>query len=79
MVSIRGSEPRRPVGGRRLTEQFNVDGEIFGVDRLLDVFRRTEGFPVEETRRAVLEELEAFRGSALVKDDRTLLTLEYDG
>lgn len=60
-----------------ITEQFNAGGELFGVDRLLEVFHRTVHLPIEETLRTVLQELETFRGSALIKDDRTLVAIEY--
>jgi len=62
-----------------ITEQFNPGGEMFATSRLEDVFRRHANAPLTELVDAVVEALTAFRGPALVKDDQTLLALEFRG
>ncbi|MFT7535152.1 MAG: serine phosphatase RsbU (regulator of sigma subunit) [Hyphomicrobiaceae bacterium] len=60
-----------------ITEQFNDDGEMFGVAGLVKAFQRTIDAPVDEMVRPIIEELRSFRGSAQVKDDQTLLALHF--
>jgi serine phosphatase RsbU (regulator of sigma subunit) len=60
-----------------ITEQFNLDGEMFGTDRLLQAFRENLRLPLDEMVDKILAELTDFRSSALVKDDQTLLALEF--
>lgn len=58
-----------------VTEQFNLAGEMFGSGRLAHAFRQTQQLPLPQMLDTIREELDAFRGSALVKDDRALLTV----
>lgn len=62
-----------------ITEQFNAEGEMFATRRLEAVFHRHAKAPLADLVNAVVEALTAFRGSALVKDDQTLLALEFRG
>jgi len=59
-----------------LAEQFNAEGEMFGGERLEECFLRGRALPVPELVTELMAKVEAFRGSALVKDDRTLLAVE---
>jgi serine phosphatase RsbU (regulator of sigma subunit) len=62
-----------------ITEQFNVEGEMFDVAGLLEAFRERLTLPLDEMLRGIVERLDRFRGEALVKDDQTLLGLELTG
>jgi hypothetical protein len=62
-----------------ITEQFDERGDFFGVERLLEIFRKTENQPLEQLLGEIHDALERFRGGAIIKDDRTLLAIEYDG
>lgn len=62
-----------------ITEQFNIEGEMFGTARLVRAFRRYLDMPLDEMLAKILRELNGFRGAALVKDDQTLLALEFVG
>ncbi len=59
-----------------ITEQFNLEGEMFGVDRLWESFREQGMCPLGEMLKTVRQDVEDFRGDAIIKDDRTLLALE---
>ena len=60
-----------------VTEQFNPSGEMFNTKRLLRSFRECLDRSLNELLRTILNDLEDFRGTALVKDDQTLLALEF--
>jgi sigma-B regulation protein RsbU (phosphoserine phosphatase) len=60
-----------------ITEQFNMDGEMFGTDRLLQLFLSRLSLPPDQMLKGIVGELTAFRGDAIVKDDQTLLALEF--
>lgn len=62
-----------------ITEQFNADGAMFGIDRLHAAFRAHLDAPVRERVRRIVDELHRWRGTALVKDDQTLLALDFVG
>jgi serine phosphatase RsbU (regulator of sigma subunit) len=62
-----------------ITEQFNADGEMFTTEGLHEAFRRYADAPLEELVGGIVSELTSFRGTALVKDDRTLLALDLRG
>lgn len=62
-----------------ITEQFNAVGEMFETEGLLEAFRRHIDAPLDEMIQSIVEELARFRGDALVKDDQTLLALEFTG
>jgi serine phosphatase RsbU (regulator of sigma subunit) len=62
-----------------ITEQFNIKGEMFGTDRLLRAFQHHLELPLEDMIAEIMVELNSFRGPALVKDDQTLLALEFIG
>jgi PAS domain-containing protein len=60
-----------------VTEQFDPSGDMFGEDGLEREFLRTIARPLPEMLEQICACVEAFRGPALVKDDQTLLALEY--
>jgi sigma-B regulation protein RsbU (phosphoserine phosphatase) len=60
-----------------ITEQFNSNGEMFGVTGLVGAFQRAIDAPVHEMVRRIIEDLQNFRGSAQVKDDQTLLAVHF--
>lgn len=59
-----------------VTEQFNKQGEMFGLDRLWHSFHQHELCPLDEILAVVRQDLETFRGDAIIKDDQTMLVLE---
>ncbi len=59
-----------------ITEQFDIEGEMFGTARLLQAFRSRLDQPLDDMVRGIVDESVRFRGSALTKDDQTLLALE---
>jgi sigma-B regulation protein RsbU (phosphoserine phosphatase) len=59
-----------------VTEQFNMDGEMFGEAGLEREFHRTLDLPLPRMVEQTSACIDAFRGQALVKDDRALLGLE---
>ena len=59
-----------------ITEQFNIEGEMFGAARLLQAFRSRLDQPLDDMVRGIVDEAVRFRGAALIKDDQTLLALE---
>jgi serine phosphatase RsbU (regulator of sigma subunit) len=62
-----------------ITEQFNIEGEMFGDDRLVRAFRKYLELPLDDMVTRIVEDLSDFRGPALVKDDQTLLALDFVG
>lgn len=59
-----------------LSEQFNRDGEMFGLAGVERAFRRAIDWPLPQMVEAIRSEVEAFRGDALVKDDQALLAID---
>jgi sigma-B regulation protein RsbU (phosphoserine phosphatase) len=60
-----------------ITEQFNPDGEMFNMNRLERAFLERLDQPVETMLQGVIETLESFRSSALIKDDQAIVAVEY--
>jgi len=59
-----------------MTEQFNPEGEMFGAQRIEQFFLRGRELPLSGLVPALLARIDGFRGSALVKDDCSLLAVE---
>jgi sigma-B regulation protein RsbU (phosphoserine phosphatase) len=59
-----------------ITEQFDIEGEMFGTARLLRAFLDRLDQPLDDMVRGIVDELVRFRGTAMTKDDQTLLALE---
>ena len=62
-----------------ITEQFNANGELFGINGLHEAFRKHIDLPLDEMVSRIVKNLTRFRGTALVKDDQTLLALDFVG
>jgi hypothetical protein len=62
-----------------VTEQFNADGEMFEIEGLHRAFQRCVDAPLRTMMRAIVSELSSFRGAALIKDDQTLVALDFMG
>lgn len=62
-----------------ITEQFDADGEMFGIEGLHEAFLKHIDRPLDEMVSRIVEDLKEFRGTALVKDDQTLLALDFAG
>ncbi|MHC4224970.1 MAG: PP2C family protein-serine/threonine phosphatase [Planctomycetota bacterium] len=62
-----------------ITEQFDINGEMFGSDRLSQAFRKHLERPLDDMLAGIVNDLSDFRGSALVKDDQTLLAVDFVG
>jgi sigma-B regulation protein RsbU (phosphoserine phosphatase) len=62
-----------------ITDQFNLEGQMFGTARLVQAFRRYIDRPLDEMLGKIVMEMNDFRSAALVKDDQTLLALEFIG
>ena len=62
-----------------ITEQFNPEGDMFGIDGLHEAFRRYMDLPLDDLLNRILHDLTGFRDTALVKDDQTLLALDFSG
>lgn len=62
-----------------ISEQFNIAGEMFGTVRLLKAFLSHLKLPLDNMLEKIVEELNRFRRQALVKDDQTLLAIEFVG
>jgi sigma-B regulation protein RsbU (phosphoserine phosphatase) len=62
-----------------ITEQFNAEGEMFGIDGLYEAFLKHIYLCLDEMVNRIVKDLTGFRGTALVKDDQTLLALDFVG
>ncbi len=56
-----------------ITEAHNAQGELFGVERLDEVFAACPTCPASELVQGVLDALQRFTGGTTSSDDRTLL------
>lgn len=61
------------LGTDGIHETLNAEGRMFGRERLRMIVRRNHGRSAGSIQTAILEELEAFRGSAPQEDDITLV------
>ena len=61
-----------------LTEARSPANELFGMARLESAFERCRGHSLDETLKAVWEDVAAFRGSVSPSDDATLLLARID-
>lgn len=64
------------LGTDGIWETRNVDGEMFGKERLYSIIRTNAHKPTEATRDAVLEALADFRGEMTQEDDVTLVVIK---
>jgi serine phosphatase RsbU (regulator of sigma subunit) len=59
-----------------VTETFSPEGEIFGENRLNEEFRKACLEHTEDVLAALNEKVKAFRGSAVLSDDVTMLSFQ---
>ena len=59
-----------------ITEQFDPAGEMDGTERLERTFAASLDLELDAMVARIVQDLNAFRGDALVKDDRTLIAFE---
>lgn len=64
------------VGTDGVWEAPNLEGEMFGKDRLRDVIRETHDRSAPEIARAIEDAVDAFRGAAAQKDDITFVVVK---
>lgn len=62
-----------------ITEQFDPGGAMYNTDGLHRAFLRYMELPLDEMVGRIIGDLTKFRGTALVKDDQTLIALEFVG
>jgi len=58
-----------------VTESFNMQDQMYGNDRLIDIMNTVIGEPATEVLEAVEADLDAFRGEAPLSDDTTMLAI----
>lgn len=59
-----------------ITETRNRAGELFGMDRLLGLLRKSGAFTIEQVLKFILEELDVFAEGLSPADDQTLVIVE---
>jgi phosphoserine phosphatase RsbU/P len=60
-----------------ITEAMDPDEQLFGLSRLRDSFRGTNGVPLQDLQKSVLEAVENFARGANQADDITLFLIRY--
>lgn len=60
-----------------VTEEYNEDGEFFGMERLISVIKPLHELSTQNIVDKTLDILELFRGRADVHDDTTLVALKF--
>jgi sigma-B regulation protein RsbU (phosphoserine phosphatase) len=61
-----------------ITEQFDALGQMYGTERLTRIFQESRQRDLDAVVPTILDDLNTFRGDALVKDDQTLIALELE-
>ncbi|GMU22693.1 MAG: hypothetical protein AMXMBFR13_27780 [Phycisphaerae bacterium] len=61
-----------------LPEALDLDGNLFGRDRLMDLLSETADRPLAAQTAAILREVGAFRGTSTFLDDVTLVIIERE-
>lgn len=61
-----------------LPETFDLRGNLFGRDRLMDLLSKTADRPLAAQTQAILGEVGAFRGNSTFSDDVTLVIIERE-
>ncbi|MEX2671982.1 MAG: PP2C family protein-serine/threonine phosphatase [Phycisphaeraceae bacterium] len=59
-----------------ILEQFDQKGQPFGYDGLVNTFREHLHLPLQAMVERIVADVATYRGTALIKDDQTLLALE---
>jgi sigma-B regulation protein RsbU (phosphoserine phosphatase) len=60
-----------------VTEAENLDGELFGIERLCETARRLHGRTAEQVMNGVLDSLMAYIGTQKIHDDITLVVMRH--
>jgi len=64
------------LGTDGIWETRNIDGEMFGKERLHEIIRSNAQKPAKEIQKEVLVELDKFRGSTVLEDDVTIVVIK---
>ena len=64
------------VGTDGIREAQNVEGEMFGLDRLRESIRKSSTEPAETIQNGIIEDLKIFQGEAPQEDDITLVVVK---
>ena len=64
------------VGTDGIRETRNIDGEMFGLDRLHEIIRNSASGSAETIKIEVIETLQSFQGDASQEDDITLVVIK---
>ena len=64
------------VGTDGIREVLNLEGEMFGLDRLREVIRRNASKSADAIQNAIIDELSIFQGDAPQQDDMTLVVVK---
>ena len=59
-----------------ITEQFDALGRMYGTDRLIELLASSQALDLDGLVSRIIEDVTAFRGDAVVKDDQTLIAIE---
>ena len=62
-----------------IPEAMDADGRVFGGDRLLEALEQARGEPLDRTVESLIEELGRWTGSAGLRDDVSLVAVEFLG
>ncbi len=66
------------IGTDGIWESRNIDGEMFGKDRLRDVIRANADCKADKVAHSITERLDEFRGDHHQEDDVTLVVIKVD-
>jgi sigma-B regulation protein RsbU (phosphoserine phosphatase) len=64
------------VGTDGIREAQNVEGEMFGLDRLRESIRKSSTEPAETIQNEIIKDLKTFQGEAPQEDDITLVVVK---
>ena len=62
-----------------VAEATNIDNELYGTERMIDVLNRNKSEKLEDVLKAVRKDIDDFVGEAEQFDDITMLALYYGG
>ncbi len=64
------------VGTDGIREAFNLEGEMFGLDRLREVIRMNVSKSADAIQKAIINEVSIFQGNAPQQDDMTIVVVK---
>ncbi len=62
-----------------ITEQYDEDGTIYGIDRLINTSKQLREMPACTITNQLIDSLKSFQGNAEVHDDKTVLVVKFLG